>query len=53
MVDRTLGLVGGLVFVAIGIAYLALGHTGGEIVGVVLIVPYIAWLARTVRRRAR
>lgn len=51
MIDPVFGLVGAAVFIAIGIAYVAFGHTAGEVAGVVLIVPFALWLAVTVRRR--
>jgi hypothetical protein len=50
-VDPVFGIAGGVIFIVIGIAYLTLGPTGGQIVGVVLIVPFVAWLGVVLRRR--
>jgi hypothetical protein len=51
VIDPVFGLAAGLVFVATGVAYLAFGPTVGRIAAVVLIVPFVAWLGVTVRRR--
>jgi uncharacterized MnhB-related membrane protein len=40
-----------VIFLSIGAADVALGATAGEIVGAVLAVPALVWIARTMRRR--
>ena len=52
-IDPTFGIAGGLVFIAIGVAYLVGGDSAGRIVAIVLVVPYVAWLGATVRKRRR